>query len=63
MKYQTYACIVLGPLGKFQISQKVLDNYTRRIFKQRAIKELPMPDRVARHINDWGNKSKIKKYE
>ena len=59
---QTYAYIALLPSGNLQGPQEIFDIYTRIILKRRTIKELPMPNRFARRMNNTGKKSKSEEY-
>ena len=62
MKPQTYACIVLGPSGNLQGSQKVFDIYTGQTLKSRTTEDFPMPDRVVRRMSYWVKKYNSEEY-
>ena len=55
MKGRTHPCLSLGPSGNLQGSQIFFDLEIGKVLLRRTITRLPMPERVIKFINDWGN--------
>ena len=51
-------CIALGPSGNIQGPLKCFDLKTGSVLTRRIFDVLPMPDRIAKQVNDWEMKSK-----
>ena len=57
MKSRTYSGIYLGTTGNIQGTHKVFDIKTGKVKKPRTISVFPMPDRVLKLVNQWGQRS------
>jgi hypothetical protein len=56
MHLRTFLGIFLGPTGNRQGTHKVFDINTGTVKKPRTVILLPMPDRVIKVVNDWGQR-------
>jgi hypothetical protein len=53
----TFLGIFLGPTGNHQGTHKVFDINTGAVKKPCTITHLPMPNRVIKVVNDWGQRN------
>ena len=56
-KERTYDALYLGPTGNLQGTFKAFDLKTGRVKKNRNFTRVPMPDLVAKLVNNWGKRS------
>ena len=55
MKSRTEECIVLGPSGNWEGSTTCFNLSSGVVVTRRTATPLPMPDRIKKLVNRWGN--------
>ena len=62
MALRTESCIDLGPSGNWQRSTKYFNLNTGKAVTRRTVTVVPMPDRIVKKVNAWGDNPRGKKY-
>ena len=62
MKSRTEECIVLGPSGNWEGSTTCFNLSSGVVVTRRTVTPLPMPDRIKKLVNSWGNQPRDRKY-
>ena len=58
MNGRTFAALYLGPTGNLQGTIKAWDIHTGCVKKVKKFDVVPMPDRVVKKVNNWGQRYK-----